>query len=153
MNPSLQYAQAIPGVSPGRGIGIIDTLHIIEIPKAVEAMAKSPAFTPELMGGLKQWFANYVTWMRTSKNGNEEQNAGNNHAVACWLQIAVFAEFTDDEKNLAEALVGISGDPELREKFRKNARATINSRYNAVTMTRQTEEVYHALGEGNKKNI
>jgi len=57
------------------------------------------------------------------------------------------------EKNLAEALVGISGDPELREKFRKNARATINSRYNAVTMTRQTEEVYHALGEGNKKNI
>ncbi|HSY18680.1 MAG TPA: alginate lyase family protein [Candidatus Acidoferrales bacterium] len=103
MNPSLQYAQAIPGVSPGRGIGIIDTLHIIEIPKAIEAMAKSPAFTPELMAGLKKWFADYVTWMRTSKNGNEEQNAGNNHAVACWLQVAVFAEFTGDEANLAEA--------------------------------------------------
>src|SRR5882724_1194016 len=103
MNPSLQYAQAVPGVSPGRGIGIIDTLHIIEIPKAAAAMAKSPAFTPEVMGGLKKWFADYVTWMRTSKNGNEEQNAGNNHAVACWLQVAVFAEFTGDEKNLAEA--------------------------------------------------
>ncbi|HEV2693313.1 MAG TPA: alginate lyase family protein [Verrucomicrobiae bacterium] len=102
MNPSLKYAQAVPGVSPGRGIGIIDTLHIIEIPKAVEAMAKSPAFTPELMAGLKKWFADYVTWMRTSKNGNEEANAGNNHAVACWLQIAVFAEFTGDEANLAE---------------------------------------------------
>ncbi len=32
MNPNLQFAQAIPGVSFGRGIGIIDTLHLIEIP-------------------------------------------------------------------------------------------------------------------------
>jgi hypothetical protein len=102
MNPGLQYAQAIPGVSSGRGIGIIDTLHIIEIPKAVEAMAESPAFTPEVMDGLKKWFADYVAWIRTSKNGNEEQNAGNNHAVACWLQVAVFAEFTGDEASLAE---------------------------------------------------
>src|SRR5450759_2494417 len=38
MNPSLQFAQAIPGVSPGRGTGIIDTLHIVEIPKAIEVM-------------------------------------------------------------------------------------------------------------------
>ena len=102
MNPSLQYAQAVPGVSPGRGIGIIDALHIVEIPKAVEAMEKSPAFPPEVLSGLKKWFADYVVWMRTSKNGNEEANAGNNHAVACWLQIAVFAEFTGDEKNLTE---------------------------------------------------
>jgi hypothetical protein len=102
MNPSLQYAQAVPGVSPGRGIGIIDTLHIVEIPKAVEVMEKSPAFPPEVLSGLKKWFADYVVWMRTSKNGNEEANAGNNHAVACWLQVAVFAEFTGDEKNLDE---------------------------------------------------
>jgi hypothetical protein len=102
MNPSLQYAQAIPGVSPGRGTGIIDTLHLIEIPKAIEAMEKSSAFPPEVLSGLKKWFADYVAWMRTSKNGNDEANAGNNHAVAFWLQVAVFAEFTDDGKNLAE---------------------------------------------------
>jgi Alginate lyase len=101
MNPSLQYAQAIPGVSPGRGTGIIDTLHIIEIPKAVEAMEKSPAFSPEILSGLKKWFADYVEWMRTSKNGNDEANAGNNHAVAFWLQVAVFAQFTGDKTNLA----------------------------------------------------
>ena len=102
MNPSLQYAQAIPGVSPGRGTGIIDTLHLVEIPKAVEAMAKSPAFPPETLAGLKKWFTGYVTWMTTSKNGHDEANAGNNHAVAFWLQVAVFAEFTGDEKNLTE---------------------------------------------------
>ena len=102
MNPNLQYAQAIPGVSSGRGIGIIDTLHLIEIPKAIEAMEKSPAFPPEVLAGLKKWFADYVAWMTTSKNGHDEANAGNNHAVAFWLQVAVFAQFTGDEKNLAE---------------------------------------------------
>jgi hypothetical protein len=102
MNPNLQYAQAIPGVSTGRGIGIIDTLHLIDVPRAVEIMQKSPAFPPEATAGLKKWFADYVTWMRTSKNGNDEANAANNHSVAYWLQVAVFAQFTGDEKDLAD---------------------------------------------------
>src|SRR6202012_5128679 len=63
MNPNLQYAQAIFGVSPGRGTGIIDTLHLIEIPKAIEAMEKSPAFPPKISDGLKKWFADYMAWM------------------------------------------------------------------------------------------
>src|ERR1035438_1447374 len=63
MNPNLQYAQAIPGVSLGRGIGIIDTLHLVEIPKAIEAMEKSPAFPPKVLSGLKKWFAGYVAWI------------------------------------------------------------------------------------------
>ena len=102
MNPNLQYAQAIPGVSTGRGIGIIDTLHLIEIPNSVEAMQKSPAFPPELLAGLKQWFADYVHWMTTSKNGHDEANTTNNHAVAFWLQVAVFSQFTGNEAELAE---------------------------------------------------
>ncbi|MGH7951328.1 MAG: alginate lyase family protein [Limisphaerales bacterium] len=102
MNPNLQYAQAIPGVSKGRGIGIIDTLHLIEIPKAIEAMEKSPAFPPDVLAGLKKWFADYVEWMTTSKNGHDEANTKNNHAVAFWLQVAVFSQFTGDEKHLAE---------------------------------------------------
>ena len=102
MNPNLQFAQAIPGVSKGRGIGIIDTLHLIEVPKAVEAMEKSPAFPPEVLAGLEKWFADYVTWMTTSKNGHDEANTTNNHAVAFWLQVAVFAQFTGNEPALAE---------------------------------------------------
>jgi hypothetical protein len=102
MNPNLQYAQAIPGVSLGRGIGIIDTLHLIDVPRAVEIMQKSPAFPPEVAAGLKKWFSDYVTWMRTSKNGNDEANAANNHSVAYWLQVAVFAQFTGDAQNLAD---------------------------------------------------
>jgi hypothetical protein len=102
MNPSLAYAQAIPGVTPGRGIGIIDTLHLIEIPKAIEAMENSPAFKPEVSEGLRAWFRDYVKWMTESKNGKDEAATKNNHAVAYFLQVAVFAAFTGDEARLAE---------------------------------------------------
>jgi Alginate lyase len=102
MNPSLQYAQAIPGVSTGRGIGIIDTLHLIGVPKAIEVMEKSPTFPPDVLTGLKMWFIDYLKWMTTSKNGHDEANAPNNHAVAYWLQVAVFAQFVGNEHWLAE---------------------------------------------------
>ncbi|MEX1114515.1 MAG: alginate lyase family protein [Akkermansiaceae bacterium] len=102
MNPHLQYAQAIPGVSPGRGIGIIDTLHLIEIPMAIEAMKDSSAFPKKTLAGLEKWFADYLDWMLTSDNGKEEAATKNNHAVAFWLQAAVFARFTGNEKCLAE---------------------------------------------------
>lgn len=102
MHPHLNFAQAIPGRTPGRGIGIIDTLHLIEIPPAIEALAKSPGFSRDVVTGLKQWFRDYTQWMLTSKNGREEAETKNNHAVAYWLQVASFARFTGDEKALAE---------------------------------------------------
>jgi hypothetical protein len=102
MNPRLSYAQAIPGKSPGRGTGIIDTLHLIEIPRAVLAMQKSPTFPANELARLKSWFREYADWMTTSKNGKEEAAAGNNHAVAFYLQLAVFADFVGDESKLAE---------------------------------------------------
>jgi hypothetical protein len=102
MNPHLKYAQAIPGRTPGRGIGIIDTLHLSEVPLAIQAMEKSPEFPSDVLTGLKQWFRDYTDWMITSQNGQEEANHDNNHAVAYWLQIATFARLTGDEERLAE---------------------------------------------------
>ena len=102
MNPHLKYAQAIPGRTPGRGIGIIDTLHLVEVPPAVAAMAESPAFPPGVLAGLQKWFREYTEWMLTSKNGQDEAKAKNNHAVAFWLQVASFAKLTGDEARLAE---------------------------------------------------
>src|SRR5579871_4012788 len=84
MNPNLQYAQAIPGRSTGRGTGIIDTLHLAEVPPAIEALQKSSVFPAEVLAGLKRWFGDLSEWMITSKNGQEEAAAKNNHAVAYW---------------------------------------------------------------------
>ena len=102
MNPHLKYAQAIPGVSPGRGIGIIDALHLIEVPRAVEAMRGSPALPPEVLAGLQQWFRELAEWMVTSKNGRDEAATKNNHAVAYHLQLAVYAAFAGDEAKVSE---------------------------------------------------
>jgi len=102
MNPRLDFAQAIPGVTPGRGIGIIDTLHLIEVPLAIKAMAGAESFRPVLREGLKAWFRDYAEWMITSKNGRDEAEAGNNHAVAYWLQVGCFSRLTGDEVRLVE---------------------------------------------------
>jgi hypothetical protein len=102
MNPHLKYAQAIPGVSPGRGIGIIDALHLAEVPLAVQALEKSPALSKETAAGLRQWFRDFAEWMTTSKNGRDEAATNNNHAVAYFLQLAVYAEFIGNDKMLAE---------------------------------------------------
>jgi len=102
MNPHLRYAQAIPGRSAGRGIGIIDALHLIEIPPAVTVMEQSPAFPAEVLSGLKKWFAELADWMVTSKNGRDEAATKNNHSVAYFLQLAVYAKLVGDESKLAE---------------------------------------------------
>ena len=96
MNPSLNFAQAVPGVSPGRGIGIIDALHLIELPAAVRALEGSKAFPPEMGVGLRHWFRDLAEWMTTSANGKKEAGERNNHAVAFYLQLAIYADFVGD---------------------------------------------------------
>lgn len=100
MNPHLLYAQAIPGRTQGRGIGIIDTLHLAEVPLAIEALKNSDAMTLETLDGLKQWFADYADWMTTHPQGIDEMNTENNHAVAYFVQVTTFARLVGDEEKL-----------------------------------------------------
>ncbi len=100
MNPHLRYAQAIPGRCSGRGIGIIDTLHLIDLPFAVAALDGSEFLTSRILNGLKAWFAAYLEWICTHPYGVSEMNAKNNHGV-CWcVQAAVFALFTQNQRVL-----------------------------------------------------
>ena len=100
MNPSLQYAQAIHGRFTGRGTGIIDTIHLVEVARAIETLEKAKVFSATEIRGLKQWFTDYLQWMTTSKNGIEEREARNNHGT-CWvMQVTAFAHLTGDQKLL-----------------------------------------------------
>ena len=101
MNPHLQYAQAIQGRVTGRGIGIIDTIHLVEVARAIEVLEPSTALTAADSAGIKQWFAAYVQWMTTHPYGIDEREATNNHAT-CWvMQVAAFAHLTGDRQLLA----------------------------------------------------
>jgi hypothetical protein len=101
MNPNLQYAQAIKGVNPGRGTGIIDTIHMVEVTRAASLMKDSGIWaSPNEYGEIQAWFKDYVRWMTTSKNGIEERDATNNHG-SCWvMQVAAFASFTNDQESM-----------------------------------------------------
>lgn len=100
MNPHLQYAQAIHGRTNGRGIGIIDTIHLVEVARAVEVLEGSHALSPAEVAGVKKWFADYLRWMTTSANGLEEREAKNNHGT-CWvMQVAAFARLVGDRRLL-----------------------------------------------------
>ncbi len=90
MNPNLQYAQAIHGRFTGRGTGIIDTLHLVEVARAAPRLDLPAAD----LDGVKQWFAQYLEWMTTSTNGIAERDAKNNHGT-CWVtQVSAFARLT-----------------------------------------------------------
>lgn len=101
MHANLQYAQAIHGVSTGRGIGIIDTIHLVEVVRSIPVLEKSRALSTVETHGLRKWFAAYLDWMTASRNGQDERDARNNHGT-CWLmQVSEFAAFTGN-KNLSE---------------------------------------------------
>jgi|WetSurMetagenome_2_1015567.scaffolds.fasta_scaffold00330_12 hypothetical protein len=98
MNPSLLYAQAIKGRYTGRGIGIIDTIHLMEVAQAVIVMENAGCIDKQLLESVKSWFARYLDWLMTHKYSNDEMNAKNNHAT-CWvMQVAAFARLTGNTK-------------------------------------------------------
>ncbi|HUA63181.1 MAG TPA: alginate lyase family protein, partial [Verrucomicrobiae bacterium] len=97
MNPNLQYAQAIHGRFTGRGTGIIDTLHLVEVARAAGRIDLAPGD----LAGVKQWFAEYVHWMTTHPYGIAERDAKNNHGT-CWAtQVAGFSWLTGDAEQTA----------------------------------------------------
>ena len=105
MTPNLEHAQAIIGVNTGRGIGIIDTLHLVEVARAVETLktADSSLFPDADKAAVTAWFRDYLNWMRTSANGQDERGQTNNHGSAWWLQAVQFARLSDDSAFFAEA--------------------------------------------------
>ena len=56
MNPHLLYGQAIKGHFTGRGIGIIDTLHLVEVARAASVLEASDAMPAADRDGVRGWF-------------------------------------------------------------------------------------------------
>ncbi|HEX8848782.1 MAG TPA: alginate lyase family protein, partial [Gemmatimonadaceae bacterium] len=96
MNPSLLYAQAIKGRFTGRGTGIIDTIHLVEVARAVTVLEALGAIDGATLAGTRDWFRAYLEWMTTHRYGIDERNAGNNHSAAWALQVAEFARLVGD---------------------------------------------------------
>jgi hypothetical protein len=100
MTPRLLYAQAIRGRATGRGTGIIDTIHLIEVARSARLLAGSRSATAGDTVAIKKWFADYLTWLTAHEYGIAERDAKNNHGT-CWvMQVAAFAQLTGDRQLL-----------------------------------------------------
>lgn len=109
MNPNLNYGQAIKGVNEGRGAGLIDTRHFIKVIDAIGLLKGSKYWKDTDQLGMKKWFADFLNWMQTSKNGRDEMKAKNNHGAwydAQRLSMALFI----DSMELAKKIVANAAD-------------------------------------------
>ncbi len=100
MNPSLLYVQAIKGKVTGRGIGIIDAIHLVEVARSIEILEANNILPQETISEIQNWFSEFVTWLTTHPYGLDEMNTKNNHAT-CWvMQVGAFARLTKNTEVL-----------------------------------------------------
>ncbi len=107
MNPHLEYAQFIPGVNTGRGIGLIETRGLTRVVDAVGLLSGLKALTSADRRGLEDWFSKFLRWMQESKNGRDEAAAKNNHGTYYDVQIVSFALFLG-QQDLAKTVIEAS---------------------------------------------
>jgi hypothetical protein len=93
MNPHLRYAQGIPGICDGRGIGIIDTASLCFLVDEIGLLDFNPDWTPAHLEQVKAWFSAYLDWLLESEHGRAEAGEANNHGTWYDAQVACFAVF------------------------------------------------------------
>ena len=108
MKPNFQHAQAIPGITDGRGIGIIEARRLMDVNEGLALIAGSKAWSNSDRTAFHGWLAAFYEWLTTSSNGHDEQAAQNNHGSWYDVQVAhlalVLGRNADAKKILTEGL-------------------------------------------------
>jgi beta-lactamase superfamily II metal-dependent hydrolase len=94
MNPHLNFGQGIPGITEGRGIGIIETRSLTGFLDGILLLRGSPAWTAADESALQTWMRAYLTWLVDSDHGKAESKNGNNHETYYDVQVASLALYT-----------------------------------------------------------
>ena len=121
MNPNLNFSQAIPGVTPGRPAGVIDTVDLVNMLEAVELLGRAPAFTDADDRALRAWFGQFVDWLLESEIGRGERRATNNHGSWYDLQVCRFALYAGRE-SLASTVAGEAREARIARQIEGDGR-------------------------------
>jgi hypothetical protein len=101
MNPNFQHAQAIPGITPGRGIGLIESRRLMGLNEGLALLAESKALTTAERKAFGLWLEAFYVWLTTSANGRDEAKEENNHGTwydAQTAHLALVLGRTDDAR-------------------------------------------------------
>ena len=138
MNPNLNFGQAIKGVNTGRAAGLIDTRHYVKVIDAIGLLQDSKYWTANDQKGMQKWFADFLEWMQTSKNGKDEMKAENNHGAwydAQRLSMALFTENKEQAKKIVlNAADRLDKQMDNEGKFPKEMERTISLHYTTFVM-------------------
>jgi len=118
MNPNLEYGQGIPGITEGRGIGIIETAAIGRIADVINLVRISDQWTPEPEAGMGDWLGAYLSWLLNSEKGKDESIHPNNHGTWYDVQTISLAIFTDQDRlarQIAERAKSLRIDEHIME--------------------------------------
>lgn len=104
MTPHLRYAQMIPGVCDGRGIGLIDTHLSYRLFNALALLEAAGMIPEDVLTGVKAWFDAFLNWMLTAETAIDEDRARNNHGTWYDVQVAATAAFLGRKSLCARTL-------------------------------------------------
>jgi hypothetical protein len=79
MNPSGNYAQAIPGVANGRFEGVIELRGLTRIVDAAALIESSAAWTKNDRSAFRRWLESYYDWLTHNKLPIDATSTQNNH--------------------------------------------------------------------------
>ncbi|RKX34823.1 MAG: alginate lyase [Verrucomicrobia bacterium] len=109
MNPNMNFAQGVPGITSGRRYGLIDSRVLVDrMLDAIAMLSASPYWTDEDEKQIKAWYGEYLHWLLTDElSGGPEGEAysENNHGSWYDLQVAGISYFlgkTDLTRELVE---------------------------------------------------
>jgi hypothetical protein len=114
MNPNLNYGQFIPGITSGRGEGIISTRFIYKVPLMLERLRASSHWTSQDANAMTAWFQAYLDWLTRSPIGQEEARHVNNHLTSYMVQDVSIQLYLGHE-DLAKVALG-----QLRDQVIEN---------------------------------
>ncbi len=138
MNPNLNFGQAMKGHNTGRGAGLIDSRHFVKLIDALGLLEASNEFSKADKQGMQQWFAAFLNWMETSKNGLEEMDAKNNHGAWYDAQRLAMALYIGDQQQAKAIALNAADrlDKQMDDggRFPKEMERTISLHYTTFVM-------------------
>jgi len=104
MRPNLNHAQAIPGITQGRDVGIIDAHPFAELMDSLQLLHPALAWEAGEREAIREWFEAYTGWLLHHPHGREERSATNNHGTAYDLQATALLAYLQKSVQLRDYL-------------------------------------------------
>jgi len=121
MNPNLEFAQGIPGLNTGRGIGLIETREFYRLVDAIGLLHGSKSWNAVDQKRMEEWCGKFLDWMIHSQNGKDEAAAKNNHGTYYDVQVASLALFTG-KTEIARSVLQSAGQKRIATQIEPDGR-------------------------------